>query len=505
MQKTFTRRDALRWASAVSMATTFLPLSRYRAFAHPAAGKLQTRVLGRTSQEVTTFGLGGVTCLVERGDYAAGLIAKAINAGVTFLDTGSNYGGSQLNYGAAFRELNLIPGQPGYQAALRARLFVSTKLGNRYAIIRDTPPPASESRGRPARTALDELKLSLTQMFGDGNGYIPDGAYVDMMHVHNLNTEAAVDAVFEGLGNPGDKSLPRVGTLALLVDYRDGTNLTGLNPEHKKWIRHIAMSCHENPTSVMYAMRKDKNNIFEGLMCTINPNDPNYFCFETNALPVAQAKNVGVMAMKVFSDGVFWGKGEHWGGEWVKTIGLPDKVPYQDFISYALSAPGLHTAVIGIGEVDKNNDPQRDQFVANLAACQTARDLTPRERKDIISQVAGLHGIHTNFYQRPGSGLQPPQNVKVNRQENEAVEVSWDTAYAGASPLATYEIFRRHDLVARVPCVPQTSEEPFRFVDKDVKRRFPGGLWYRVRVVDAEGTTADSSTVLPLQVPSLTG
>jgi aryl-alcohol dehydrogenase-like predicted oxidoreductase len=504
MQKTFSRRDALRWAGAVSMATTFLPLSRNRAFAQPASGKLQTRVLGRTDHEVSTFGLGGVTCLMTLGDYATGLIVKSIKAGVTFLDTGNGYGESQLNYGAAFRELNLVPGQPGYQAALRSRLFVSTKLGSRYAIIRDAPVQPAGTRGGGAR-ALEELKRSLTQMFGDGQGYIPDGAYVDMMHVHNLNTEAAVDMVFEGLDNPGDKSLPRVGTLALLVDYRDGTNRTGLNPDQRKWIRHIAMSCHENPTSVMYAMRKDKNNIFEGLMCTINPNDPSYFSFETNALPVAQAKNVGVMAMKVFSDGVFFGKGEHWGGEWVKTIGQPDKVPYQDFISYSLAVPGVHTAVIGIGEVDKNNDPQRDQFVANLAACQTARDLTRRERKDINDQVAGLHGIYTNFYQRPGSGLQPPQNVRLNRAGDGPVEVCWDTAYAGANSLATYEIYRRHDLVARLPYAPQTSEEPFRFVDKGAKGRYPGGLWYRVRVVDTDGATADSNTVLASQAPRLSG
>ncbi len=169
MQKTFSRRDALRWAGAVSMATTFLPVSRHRAFAHPASGKLQTRVLGRTGHEVSTFGLGGVTCLMTLGDYATGLIVKAIKAGVTFLDTGSNYGDSQLNYGAAFRELNLIPGQPGYQAALRSRLFVSTKVGSRYAVMRDAPPQATGRRGRGAG-ALDELKTSLSQMFGDGTG-----------------------------------------------------------------------------------------------------------------------------------------------------------------------------------------------------------------------------------------------------------------------------------------------------------------------------------------------
>jgi hypothetical protein len=60
MPNTFTRRQALHWAASAAMATTFLPLSgRYGAWAHPAEQKLQTRVLGRTGREVTTFGLAG--------------------------------------------------------------------------------------------------------------------------------------------------------------------------------------------------------------------------------------------------------------------------------------------------------------------------------------------------------------------------------------------------------------------------------------------------------------
>jgi hypothetical protein len=314
--------------------------------------------------------------------------------------------------------------------------------------------------------------------------------------VHNLNSETAVDAIFEGLANPGDLSLSRVGALACLVDYRDGTNLTGLNAEHKKWIRHIGMSCHENPSSVMYAMRKDKGNVIEGLMCTINPNDPRYFSFQTNALPVAEAKNVGVIGMKLLADGVLYGKKPQYAGEWIKTVGQPGKVSHEDFLHYALSARGVSAVVVGIGETDPNNDPERDQFVADLAACQTAGLLSLRERRDIEDRVAALHGTQTNFFQRPGSGLQPPQNVKVSRTGNGPVEVSWDTAYAGAEPLMSYEIFRREEMIARVPYAPQTTEEPFRFTDHGMTGSYPGGLWYRVGAVDAGGGKADSMTVL---------
>jgi hypothetical protein len=48
----------------------------------PAGDKLQTRVLGRTGREVTTFGIGGVTCLLNPGDTPVALIVKAVKAGV---------------------------------------------------------------------------------------------------------------------------------------------------------------------------------------------------------------------------------------------------------------------------------------------------------------------------------------------------------------------------------------------------------------------------------------
>ena len=54
------------------------------------------------------------------------------------------------------------------------------------------------------------------------------GAYLDMILIHNLNTREEVDALYEGLDNPDPKA-ERIGALAALRDYRDGTNLTGLN------------------------------------------------------------------------------------------------------------------------------------------------------------------------------------------------------------------------------------------------------------------------------------
>ena len=127
----YTRREAVRVASV------FLPFAgRNVVFAQRANRPLQTRVLGRTGREVTTFGLaGGNTIMWDLpGDQAVETVVKAVRLGVTYLETANNYQLSQLNYGKAFRILNLIPGQPGYDASLRAKLVIATKSGLRHAI-----------------------------------------------------------------------------------------------------------------------------------------------------------------------------------------------------------------------------------------------------------------------------------------------------------------------------------------------------------------------------------
>lgn len=500
-RRQYTRRDALRWAGTAAMATTFLPMTgRHRLWSHPAGTKLQMRTLGRTGREVATFGLaGGNKVMWETPDNEAErIVVKAVRAGINYLETANNYQLSQLNYGKAFRTLNLIPGQPGYDSNLRARLFVATKTALRQSIIRDGSQPMGRSSGG-GTTCIDDLKRALTQMFGDGKGYIPEGAYLDLMQVHTLTHDEQVDAIYEGLDNPEDKSLPRVGALAGLLDFRDGTNLTGLNPEHKKWIRHIGITGHENPAVHMYAIRRDTKNILDTLLVAVNPNDVRYFCHQTNSIPVAAAKNMGLIGMKVFADGVMYGlepRYAHQPGQSVPTVGQKGKVDYQDFLHYTLSPKGMSTLVTGIGLIDPNDDPENDQIVANLAACQNAEPLSDQRKRDLEQQVAALHGTQTNFFQRPSSGFQPPRKVEVNRMgEGQGVEIAWHTAYAAGDPIVRYEVYRRHERIATVPFEPQVNEKPFTVVDKDAPGGHMGGLWYKVRAVDAGGAVVDSVSV----------
>ena len=180
------------------------------------------------------------------------------------------------------------------------------------------------------------------------------------MQVHHIGSKADVDAAYEGLDNPGDKSLPRIGAIACLLDYRDGTNLTGLNPQHRKWIRHIGITGHENPAVHMDAIQRDTRNILDTLLVAVNPNDPRYSCHQTNSIPVAHAKGMGIVGMKVFADGVMYGLKQgyaHRPGQSVPTVGQPDKLPYEDFIRYSLNPAGMSTIITGIGLIDKEDNP----------------------------------------------------------------------------------------------------------------------------------------------------
>lgn len=500
----FSRRQALRWAGSTAMATTFLPFSgQNAAWSHPAEQKLATRLLGRTGREVTTFGLAGGNKVMWRTDHReeVRIIVKAINAGMTYLETANNYQKSQLHYGEAFRQLDLIPGKAGYDRNLRNRLFVATKTALRYADIRDGSKPLGGSQGG-GKTAIDDLKRSMTQFWGDGKGQIPEGAYIDLMQVHTIGHPRDVHAAFEGYDNPGDKTLPRIGAIAGLLDYRDGTNLTGLNPEHKKWIRHIGITGHENPLVHMLAMRKDTKNVLDTLLVVCNPNDVRYFSHQTNSIPVAAAKGMGIIAMKVFADGVMYGldqKYAHTPGQSVPTVGQAHKVDYKDFVRYSLNPEGMSTCIAGIGLTDKDDDPDNDQLVANLAAAQVADPLSTREKKQIEAQVAALHGTQTNFFQRPSSGFMPAQNVRVERENREApVKVMWDTAYAGADPIVRYEVYRRETRVAEMPWKPQLTEEPFSILDPNAPGGAQGGLYYRVNAIDTAGNVATSMSVRPV-------
>jgi aryl-alcohol dehydrogenase-like predicted oxidoreductase len=242
------------------------------------------RTLGKTGERVSILAFGGgQRFYTPRNDEdAVRFIVQAAEAGITYFDTADSYGrgrGEQL-YGQAFQARG---GKQG--------LFVATKISS-----------------RDGAAALDTVERSLKRLNLD---------QVDLIHVHALEGEDDL-ARIEAKG----------GVLEALLKARD-----------QKLTRFIGITSHDSPMAMKLALERHDfdccqmalNAAMADMIGTTKPVTAGDRSFETLALPVARAKNIGVIAMKVFArDGL---------------SGQPEATP-RNLIYYALSLP-VATAVVG--------------------------------------------------------------------------------------------------------------------------------------------------------------
>lgn len=485
---TVTRREFVRLSAAAAAGLTILPGFRFGLDQLPAPMK---RSFGKIPFQVTTLGLGGQASLqwTPADVDPVTIILKAFDTGINYFDTSNLYDGSQLNFGKAFRKLNLIPGEAGYDRELRESIFLTTKTHQRWGKpgFPELENVNNWSNGDPMGGAVKDLKRSLSQLFGDGQGNYPEGAYVNMVLTHNLNFVEEVDVMYRGLETPLNKE-ENFGVLVTLRDFRDGTNHTGLNPGREKLIRHIGFSGHISSPAMMEMIRRDRYEILDAMLVAINANDKRYLNHQHNVIPVAQAKNMGIIAMKVFADGAMYSKYADWTRDSdgvVRTVGTRE-LPSKPLIEYALTTPGIHTAIIGIGQI--SDDPLKCQLVQNYYAAQIAPGgLSQEERERIEKRARVAKEGNTNYFQLARRGLTPPQDLKVN--VGQEVEITWNSALADNEPLSHYEVYNDGDLVGTVLHIPQTTPEPFHY--RGSLKRGP----YRVVTVDRGGNRADSEVL----------
>ncbi|MCJ8499851.1 aldo/keto reductase [Desulfatitalea alkaliphila] len=467
-----------------------------------------TRRLGRTERFVTTLGLGGQASLqwTAEGIDPVAIIEKAYNAGINYMDTSNVYGPSQRNYGHAFRRIGVSPAAGNYNERARADLFVAGKTH-----IRTARCPAGErfptdwsdgmSDGFGVATAVDDVRRALSLMFGDGQGGYPEGAYLDCIQFHNINTMAEIDMLFEGVDDP-DPNRPWMGALAAMLDLREGTDRTGCNPEKERLVRHIGISGHWNTAALMYAIQRDERRVIDTLLVTVNPSDGKYMAHRHNAIATAAAADMGIVGMKVFADAAYYHKAPVFSStidDVYHQVGSAE-LPSADLIRYALSVDGVSTLIIGIGRID--DDPAKCQLSANLAAAQLKSPLGAEQMAAIEARVtaAGKDGANA-YFQRPAVGLTPPRHVGAEADASmpafgrKAVRVSWDSAYAGDTAIDHYVVLRDNQEVTRITHRPQISRQ--RFCYDDVLKGEPATVPhdYVVRVVDEDGRTADSPSV----------
>jgi aryl-alcohol dehydrogenase-like predicted oxidoreductase len=419
------------------------------------------------------------------------IILKAFALGVNYFDTSNAYGPSQANFGKAFQQLHLIPGQSGYDEAKRRSIFLTSKTGLRWAKGKGTKPGLRGfSNGPQDSGAVDDVKRTLSLVFGDGSGQYPPGAYLDMVLIHHVSRMEEVDAVYEGLGKP-DPRMENIGALAALVDYRDGTNLTGLNPKEEKVIRHIGFSGHHSPPVMMEMIHRDERGILEGMLVAINANDRLQFNMQHNVIPVARARNMALIGMKTFADGAMYTKPANWSSKpehVVRTVGSPD-LASRPLIEYSLSTPGIQTLIIGIGQIAE--DAKSCQLEQNLAAAQIApQGMSDSDRHAIEKTAASVKEGKTNYFQLPKSELTPPREAAARQEMRDGkrlARLEWQTAYAGDEPIVSYEIWRDQKKVKELPYKPQTGRQPFAFEETIADK---SAHVYQVKALDAGGRSA---------------
>lgn len=459
------RRNFIKVSAATTAGMSMMPLGGCNVEKVPAPMK---RKFGKHDFMVTTLGLGGQASLQWTPEDVdpVPIILKAFDLGINYFDTSNLYADSQLNYNKAFQKLNLIPGKDSYNAELRKSIWLTSKTAMRWG---NPGWPEREnvrnwSNGENVECAVDDVKRSLTQLFGDGNGWYPEGAYLDMVLVHTLHNEAEIDVLYEGLETPLDPD-GNFGALVALRDLRDGTNLTGMNPKNEKLIKHIGFSGHNNPPAMIDMIQRDEWGILDGMLVAINANDRLMFNMQHNVIPVAEAKGLGIIGMKAFADAAMYHKESRWSRnpeDVYRQVGEPG-LPSRPLIEYSLTTPGVHTLIIGIGQIDE--DPMKCQLVQNLYASQIEPDgLTDEERLKIEQLAANAKDGKTNYFQMGKEEfVAGPRMLKKEEKAGKNV-FSWQTAFAEDEPISHYEVLIDGQVAGTVKHKPQTlKSKPFVF------------------------------------------
>jgi predicted aldo/keto reductase-like oxidoreductase len=216
---------------------------------------LPTRILGRTGARVSILAFGGGSRFLayQDDDKAVEALNHALDLGVTYVDTAYAYGAgkSETRVGRVM-------------ATRRKEVFLATKMQER-----DGEKVKVIIEGSLKRLQTDQL---------------------DLIHIHELKGEDDL-ARIEAKG----------GILETLMKLRD-----------EKVTRFIGITCHAYPANLKIALERHDFDCTQFALnaarvgMKVGPHsmviDPDLKAsFETIALPVAKAKNMGIIGMKVFA------------------------------------------------------------------------------------------------------------------------------------------------------------------------------------------------------------
>ena len=223
--------------------------ARETAAAGTQAGGIPRRTLGRTGEMVSLVGLGGAHIGRQRDEQESiRIIRTAIDSGINFMDNCWDYndGKSEERMGKALRD--------GY----RQKVFLMTKID-----------------GRSRQAAALQLDESLRRLQAD---------HLDLLQFHENIRLADADRIFA----PG-------GALEAVLAARQAGK-----------VRYIGFTGHKSPDIHLHMLETAAAHdfTFDTVQMPLNLMDAHFESFVQRVLPVAVARNMGVLGMKPMGDGI---------------------------------------------------------------------------------------------------------------------------------------------------------------------------------------------------------
>jgi predicted aldo/keto reductase-like oxidoreductase len=293
----------------------------WRADAAKPSDRLPSRVLGKTGVRVSILAMGGGSrfLMYKDEDKALEALNRALDLGITYVDTAYGYGNGQSEerVGKVMKER-------------RQGIFLATKINR-----------------RKGDEAMKILEGSLKRLQTD---------HLDLIHIHDLKGAddlAAAEA--------------RDGVLAVLHKLRD-----------QKVTRFIGVTSHTDPEVLKTALERHDfdctqmalNAALVGMKSSpkgMVPNPDMKTSFETVALPVAQKKKMGIIAMKIFGQEA-----------------LVDAAPSEKLLYYSLSLP-VAAAVVGM--------PKLEHIEENVRLARAFKPLPRGEMRAMARELSAKYKL----------------------------------------------------------------------------------------------------------------
>ena len=277
-----------------------------------ATRSMPERILGKTEVSLPILGIGGAgqtpISKPNQDAEAIALIEKALELGIKYYDTAASYGASEEQFG------KVLP-------AYRDRVYINSKTA-----------------ARDYDGAWQELERSLTRLNTD---------YLDSWQLHHVSFMEELDEIFSNKG---------------AVKAIEEAKAQGL-------IKFSGITGHHEPDVIAEGLRRYD---FDTTLISLNAADVHHpRPFSTEVLPVAQEKNIGVIAMKVPAYGRLF------------KPGILSSM--EQAMGYSLSLPGVHCCVIAAEnpeQLESNVTVAQNYTALNAAQMQEIEKLTANAGED---------------------------------------------------------------------------------------------------------------------------